>query len=320
MAENSRSTREAALMFMDKVNGILQNVTPEIMDKLFHYLQSADVHSEADIDKVDESKLADVVGNENARTLLDYFKKQKPTTVEAPSTSATTSSLPPAATGVTTISCRPSDGSEGNLGMLEMVMRMHERDSQMVMESQKHQAEALKAVTAAMSQMSTSHKETLDKISEQMTQQSSLHKETIEGMNKHMTATAEMHGKTLETMQRGMTEAQKMNSDTLAHVTSTMTTALEGQEKRMEQSSRNQSQMHQEAIRAMNAHLQSTNQMHADTLRTVQHSMTEAQRMNATNLTQVSSAMNAVLEAQEQTMREYRQRLAEKDESACRLM
>lgn len=324
MAGNSGFTKNPTEILRDKVIEILPDVTTDIMDELFALLESAGVRSEVDFGKVDGSKLADVVGFDNAVKLLDYFKKQKPEKGEAPRSSASTSSSESAAPQVMTVSRRPQDGSEVYLGMFEMVMKMqamqHERDREIAQESQKSQTAALEAVTTAMKEMSTMHKGTLDKMSEQMTQQSKLHKETIQAMNTHMTATASMHQKTLETVHHGMREAQKMNADTLTHVTSTLTTALEGQEKRMQESNRKQSQMHQEAMQAMNAHMQTTAQMHADTLQTVQHSMTEAQRMNSVNLANLSSTMNAALEAHEETMRDYRRRLAEKDDSSCRLM
>lgn len=263
MAENSDPTLKAVLIFVDQVCGILPNITPDLLEKLLEYLKSAGVHSEADIGKVDEHQVAAILGHEDAKKLMDYFKKPEPVKVELPSSSTPNSALPvapqqPTATGFSqgggrenavnvslpvalqqpmTVGSSNGNGRDNTMDILQMVMMMQkmesEKNREMLMAMQQSQERTLNAVTSAMAEMTTMHKGTLDKMSEQMTEQSKMHQETIRAMNEQMQTTAKMHGETLQAVQHGMRETQRMNAETLAQVTKSMTATLEAQERSM---------------------------------------------------------------------------------------
>lgn len=240
MAENTGSAQGAVLNFVDKVRVILPTITPDLLKKLLEYLQSVGVSSEADIDKVNEHQLASVLGPENARQLLDYFKKKAPVIAAAPPTPAAMNSpLPVAVPQMMAIGSNCGDGRGNTMEILQMVMAMQRLDGDknraMLMAMQQSQDKTLGAVTNAMTEMSAMHKGTLATMSEQMTRQSEMHKETIKVMNEQMKTTAQMHGETLQAVQQGMAETQRMNAQTLTQVTTTMAATLEAQEKSMQE-------------------------------------------------------------------------------------
>ncbi|KAH9375373.1 hypothetical protein HPB48_006535 [Haemaphysalis longicornis] len=195
MAETADPTLKAVLIFVDQVCGILPNVTPDLLEKLLEYLKSAGVRSEADIAKVDECQVAAILGHEDAKKLMDYFKK-------------------------------PDGHDDAEAGE-------REEPRGVLMAMQQRQERTLNAVTSAMAEMTAMHKGTLDKMTEQMTEQSRMHQETIRAMNEQMQTTARMHGETLQAVQHGMRETQRMNAETLAQVTKSITATLEAQERSM---------------------------------------------------------------------------------------
>lgn len=240
MAENTGSAQGAVVNFVDKVCVILPAITPDLLKKLLEYLESVGVSSEADIDKVNEHELASVLGHDNARKLLDYFKKEEPVITAAPPTpSVMNSPLPVAMPQMMAIGSNYGDGRGNTLEILQMVMAMQRMDGdknrEMLMAMQQSQDKTLGAVTKAMSEMSEMHKGTLATMSEQMTKQSEMHQETIKVMNEQMKTTSKMHGETLQAVQQGMAETRKMNAETLTQVTQTMAATLEAQEKSMQE-------------------------------------------------------------------------------------
>lgn len=241
MAENTGSAQGAVLNFVDKVREILPTITPDLLKKLLGYLESLGVSSEADIGKVNEHQLASILGHDNAKKLLDYFKKIEPVGAAAPPTPyATNSPLPVAMPPQTVaIGSNGGDGRGNTMEILQVVLAMQkmegDKNREMLMAMQHSQDRTLGAVTNAMTEMSTMHKGTLDTMSKQMTKQSEMHQETIKVMNEQMKMTSKMHGETLQAVQNSMTETQRMNAQTLAQVTSTMTATLEAQEKSMQE-------------------------------------------------------------------------------------
>lgn len=239
MASNSGSAQGKVLDFVDKVCVILPNITPDVLQKLFEYLRSAGVNSEADIGKIDEQHLADVLGHDYARTLLDHFRKQEPVKM-APPTPSSTNRLSVVATPQTmAIGSGCGGGQSNTMEILQVVMAMQkmegDKNREMLMAMQQSQDKTLSVVTNAMSNMAVMHKGTLDKMSEQMSEQSRMHQATITVMNEQMKTTAQMHGETLQAVQHGLTETQRMNAQTLTQVTKSMAATLEAQEKSMQE-------------------------------------------------------------------------------------
>lgn len=164
MAYNRRCAPVALANYVRQVRGVLPDITPHLLRRLLEFLMSAGARSEADIAKMDEHQLADVLGNEDARLLLLYFKMRHLMKVD------------------------PASSSAARIVLAFMMMHKIEAEKtrRMLMMMQSTQNQTLDVIVQQMSEMMAMHMGTLDKMSEHIEGQSEIHQETLRAMREQM--------------------------------------------------------------------------------------------------------------------------------------
>lgn len=213
------------------VRVVIPDITSEVLISVLEYVKSAGVTSEADIDKIEGSKLSAIVGPEKAIELLDYFRKEasnsrKPLYHE--DTSGTAGGSAPSAALI------PAAGGGSEMGQLfmmalEMQRQGNQQNWQMMQAMQQTQKEFLGEVSTMMKETSSVVKDTLKTMTEQTTKQANMHQETLKAMQNNTEAASKMNSDTLLAVQQNMNETRRMNSQTTNLVRETMANMLDAQ-------------------------------------------------------------------------------------------
>ncbi|XP_077537918.1 uncharacterized protein LOC144150017 [Haemaphysalis longicornis] len=162
MAENTRRAPVALANFVRQIRGVLLDITPHLLRTLLEYLMASGAHSEADIAKMDEHQLAVVLGLEDARLLLLYFKMRQLMKTEPPT-------------------------ADNRLLALIMMQKIEaEKNRRMLMMMQRTQDQTLDVVVQQMTEMTAVNKSALDTMSQNMVGQSEMHQEALRMMNEQM--------------------------------------------------------------------------------------------------------------------------------------
>ncbi|XP_049525346.1 uncharacterized protein LOC119456839 isoform X8 [Dermacentor silvarum] len=219
--------------FIRHVWVVIPDITSEVLKSVLEYVKSAGVTSEADIDKIEGSKLSAIVGPEKAIELLDYFRKEasnskKPLYRE--DTSGTAGGSAPSAAVI------PAAGGGSQMGQLfmmalEMQRQGNQQNWQMMKAMQETQKEFLGEVSTMMKETSSVVKDTLETMTKQTTEQANMHRETLTAMQNNTAAASRMNSETLLAVQQSMNETRKMNSETIKMVSQSMANMLEAQRK-----------------------------------------------------------------------------------------
>ncbi|XP_077536657.1 uncharacterized protein LOC144149004 [Haemaphysalis longicornis] len=162
MAENTRRAPVALANFVRQIRGVLLDITPHLLRTLLEYLMASGAHSEADIAKMDEHQLAVVLGLDDARLLLLYFKMRQLMKTEPPT-------------------------ADNRLLALIMMQKIEaEKNRRMLMMMQRTQDQTLDVVVQQMTEMTAVNKSALDTMSQHMVGQSEMHQEALRMMNEQM--------------------------------------------------------------------------------------------------------------------------------------
>lgn len=166
MAENTRSAPVRLANFVRQIRGVLPDITPHLLRSLLEYLMSSGARSEADISRMEEHQLAVILGLDDARLLLLYFKMRQLMKAEPPSDANTL------------------------LALMMMQKIEAEKNRRVLLKMQCSQNQALDVIVQRMSEMSAVSTGTLDKMSQHLVDQSEMHQEALRMMNEQMKTVA----------------------------------------------------------------------------------------------------------------------------------
>ncbi|XP_077520868.1 uncharacterized protein LOC144132383 isoform X2 [Amblyomma americanum] len=279
---------------MDAFAHVLEAVFPDWSEdqrtQVLAYLDLKGVRSVTDVEKINEEELADIIGDQVARTFLECMKMAagaEATNNEAPPTpvargpvaskpAAPIQSLATLGNGATmanlgTVACTTEAAAQsvataGNItaaDMMQMMLAMHQMDSQRTAELMKYEG---------------------DKTRELVTTLATLQKGTLDAMKEQMQMTTNTFDKTLTTMNEHMTE---------------------------------QAQWHRDHMKQMGEQMANTNKMHADTIQKMQAAMAAQDTRQAQTLQAMNSSMAQSAAAHEQTMRRMQEEMARRNNSDC---
>ncbi|XP_070393245.1 uncharacterized protein [Dermacentor albipictus] len=241
------------------VRVVIPDITEDVLMSLLVYIKSAGVTSEADIDKVEASKVSAIVGADNAIALLDCFKKEalirknppchavtSPTAAAAqPSAVATVGGLsqdmvqiPIAAAAQPSAVATVGGVSQDMVQIFKMLVEMqkdgNEQNMKMMKDMQTMQKDFLESVKDTMVQTSSMVKDTLATVTKQTTEQARMQQETIATIQQTTEAATKMNQEAMRAVQLNMAETRKMHSETTELVQKSMADMLDAQRRSAE--------------------------------------------------------------------------------------
>ncbi|XP_072144192.1 uncharacterized protein [Dermacentor andersoni] len=217
------------------VRVVIPDITEDVLNSLLGYIKSAGVTSEADIDKIEGSKVSAIVGAENAIALLDYFRKEALIRKNPPChavTSPTAAAAQPSA--VATVGGVSQDMVQIFKMLAEMQKDGNEQNMKLMKDMQTMQKDFLESVKDTMVQTSSMVKDTLATVTKQTTDQARMQRETIAAMQQTTEAATKMNQEAMRAVQLNMAETRKMNSETTELVQKSIADMLEAQRKSAE--------------------------------------------------------------------------------------
>ncbi|XP_077520867.1 uncharacterized protein LOC144132383 isoform X1 [Amblyomma americanum] len=303
---------------MDAFAHVLEAVFPDWSEdqrtQVLAYLDLKGVRSVTDVEKINEEELADIIGDQVARTFLECMKM-------AAGAEATNNEAPPTPVARTSTGSLPADvqklmsashslvqkrgpvaskpaapiqslatlGNGATMANLGTVACTTEAAAQSVATAGNITAADMMQMMLAMHQMDSQRTAELmkyegDKTRELVTTLATLQKGTLDAMKEQMQMTTNTFDKTLTTMNEHMTE---------------------------------QAQWHRDHMKQMGEQMANTNKMHADTIQKMQAAMAAQDTRQAQTLQAMNSSMAQSAAAHEQTMRRMQEEMARRNNSDC---